>query len=285
MRYLPRHALQPDVSWAPPFNGEWWEKPTMNGQTAHIHSDNWQTLIILDACRYDYFMDEYPTYLDGHCEPVKSPASCTYDWLNHTWPAKYPLTYVSAMPSINSYDIFYPATTHFTHVIDAWDDGWNHTLGTTPPENVNQIVKDLVGLKPTRKIIHYAQPHQPFIGPTRVVPDIHEPPFPFTNHPQLPATMWRTWRLKARLPVTQRTGNKILDAYRRGKISTEKLRLGYRDNVRRVLHAVQAILPTLADPVVITADHGELLGETAQLWHPCDIAHPLLRTVPWCTVD
>ena len=48
----------------------------MKNQQKLIERENWDYLIILDACRFDYFVDEYPNFLDGKLFKAVSPASC-----------------------------------------------------------------------------------------------------------------------------------------------------------------------------------------------------------------
>ncbi len=214
---------------------------------------------------------------------MQSPASCTWDWLDRVWPHHYDLTYVSAMPGINSKGIYYPANTRFRHIIDVWDYGWSRQLGTTPPMAVTDTVKRLPK-NPTRMVIHYAQPHQPFIGKTRLTYARNKPlrVTRFLPHPML-ARWW--WRLKRYLPIQRVTSQRLRDRYTQGVISDRQLRHAYADNLRLALQAVKALLPHLQGRTVITADHGELLGEAGELWHPCRLDHPLLRTVPWCDVN
>jgi len=54
--------------------------------------------------------------------------------------------------------------------------------------------------------------------------------------------------------------------------------------LQRVLIAVQNLVSQLSRPVVITADHGEMLGEDGRYIHG-GLPHPLLCEVPWFTVD
>lgn len=60
----------------------------------------------------------------------------------------------------------------------------------------------------------------------------------------------------------------------------------YLDEIRSVLDQVERLLSNYdADRVVITADHGELFGETGLYSHPSGIPHPNLRRVPWVQTE
>ncbi|GAI95695.1 unnamed protein product, partial [marine sediment metagenome] len=84
--------------------------------------------------------------------------------------------YVSGWPCANSAGIprlGYRVSDHFNEIIDVWKHGWDTELGTIPPWNINKAVLDL----PTRKnlLIHYMQPHEPYIGETKMTVSIEAP--------------------------------------------------------------------------------------------------------------
>ncbi len=226
------------------------------------------TLIVLDACRFDYFEKFYENYLSGILTKHWSAASCTIDWLKRTWKGFNDLTYVSAMPGINSLGVplkGFVAKDRFKEVIDVWDFGWNEELGTVHPEKVNEAVIERTDRHSL--VIHYCQPHQPFIG---------EPRITFRkNKPDMLNLKW------------EKTGPKILREH-----SKAKIREAYVGNLKLVLEYVGELVHKLEDPVVVTADHGELLGDggiwhpyaRARIWHPCGRSDRILREVPWFEV-
>jgi len=65
-----------------------------------IWNKSWKYLIILDACRYDYFKRLYKRYLGGWLKKVISPASETREWLMKIFRGKIYLdiVYISANP-------------------------------------------------------------------------------------------------------------------------------------------------------------------------------------------
>jgi len=72
-------------------------------QKVSIMDEEWDYLIVLDACRYDYFSKLVGTYLQGKLEKVYSPASCTLEWCKKSFKEYYnDVVYVSANPYINS---------------------------------------------------------------------------------------------------------------------------------------------------------------------------------------
>lgn len=105
-----------------------------------INSSDWNCLIILDACRYDYFERVYEKYIDGQLKKVYSEGICTRDWLQKTFENKYfvDTVYVSANPYVNSkgVDIIrFDGSKHFEKIIDVWESGWDDDLKTVPKKS------------------------------------------------------------------------------------------------------------------------------------------------------
>ncbi|RLI40718.1 hypothetical protein DRO69_12530, partial [Candidatus Bathyarchaeota archaeon] len=149
---------------------EWHYK--VEGEAKNLLEEKWDFLIILDACRYDYFKDVYRNYLDGNVKKAISPALHTMDWLNKVFPDFYDdIVYISANPYINSkievtdqYGLKFDGKRHFFEVVDVWKWEWDFKLGTVPPHNVNEALFKYGHNKNKRFIIHYIQPHEPYIS-------------------------------------------------------------------------------------------------------------------------
>jgi hypothetical protein len=139
-----------------------------------VMEEDWDTLIILDACRYDFFEKLYKDYLlSGKLEKRISQGSGTVEWLKNNFTGKYAVTYISANPFVNSYGLSlgrlherckssWKATEHFSRIIDVWDFGWDENLCTVPPTEVNKAYSS--NKDGNRKIIHYLQPHRPYLS-------------------------------------------------------------------------------------------------------------------------
>lgn len=131
-------------------------------QTKLIHTVLWDTLIILDACRYTTFSEVYSDYLKGRLVKVRSPASCTRYWLRETWiDENYgDITYVSTniymQRLTRRHPWQYPHPERFKKIIDVWRRGHE-------PELVNKQALVVSG----RKVLHYNQPHWPYLGEIR----------------------------------------------------------------------------------------------------------------------
>lgn len=241
-----------------------------------IHEDLLQEdkflLIILDACRTDYFIDEYNEYMKnftfihdseglGSYEPVYSSGSCTFQYVENTWHGNHQnIKYLSSVPLINSKGISdnLPGTPEnwdfdpgeHLDIVDLWDSHWSKDLGTVHPSDVTNETKKY---KDEDKLVsHYIQPHIPYIGQKRLGKDIR---------------------------------GRILSKGKTGEITVSEVRKAYRSNLRLVLSEVTKLIKSFDDRrIVITADHGELLGEGNLYSHPHKFNHPVLRTVPWFEV-
>jgi hypothetical protein len=224
----------------------------------------WDNLIILDSCRYDYFEEEYPNYLNGSLMKALSAASCTIDYMKKVWSGYYDITYVSAMPGINSKGIArkgYNAKYHFKKIIDVWQFGWDDVLGSVPPWAFLDIIETTAGYC----VFHFMQPHQPYIGNKKL-------------------TYYRPVPSGERIPEKYRTAGMILDAIKAGEFTIDYMQEAYRDNLRLALEWI-AKMP-FHGITIISSDHGEWLcenhsGVKGRLWHPCGKSNSILRHVPW----
>jgi hypothetical protein len=279
-------------------------------------NEDWDVMMVFDACRYDYFANLYGYYLEGKLIKTISKGSFTLEWAKKTFIERYLDTiYVSANPYINSrwcIDDFC-AGIKFYKVIDAWDKHWDDKLGTVIPDNVTyEAMKAYLYYRGKRLIIHYLQPHAPYITcpcegyvkPNVNVGQILKSP-KVENSLNNPKIVWLltkvpsminfltikfldigngySWRVREllRLPPAS-----PMDACRR-KYGIIGLRKCYEDNLRIVIEAALPFIEELLDnglKVVITADHGEFLGELGGFEHWSGSKRAILRVVPYFIV-
>jgi hypothetical protein len=148
---------------------------------------------------------------------------------------------------------------------------WDAELRTIHPRDVTDIASKAASENPNKRlIVHYMQPHAPYIGEFgRVLHSRSE--FGHMN----PDT--------ASDSVISLAG-----AARRGEFTDSELRRAYRENLEVVSSHVRNLLKDLGGKTVITADHGEMLGEKCILFkqygHPRSINNEILREVPWHTI-
>lgn len=280
----------------------------MNARTVNVMQETWDCLIILDACRYDTFERIHREFLDpAPLEAVDSVGTCTSEWRNKTFTGSYPDTvYVSANPYITggkSLDGF-DGGARFFRVVDVWQTGWDHERGTVPPATVTrQALRALVTHPDKRFILHYLQPHAPYLslgahfqGFPAPIPSERLPISGLSHGPS--DRPWQKTLFNRLLPLARRTrlfgdppGWRLrqvlgmapqspMDAVRRA-LGRKGLRKAYEDNLRGVLADVATLLPYLEGTVIITSDHGERLGEGGRYTHGPAVDDPLLRRVPW----
>jgi hypothetical protein len=205
---------------------------------------DFDTIIILDACRYDYYSKF------RKAKKVFADATHTMASIKHMFPYKYLDTaYVSGNPFINGRHVVfedYDALDHFALVDDVWFHGWESVEGisTVPPWNVfDAAIK--YQKRGYKTVIHFVQPHAPYIGKIK-----------FNTHD----FVW------SRNVTMSKRDRRLLEAY--------------YYNLRLVLkYAVKCV----NGKTCITSDHGELLGESGLFYHgspqqPLD--HPKLREIP-----
>jgi hypothetical protein len=198
---------------------------------------SWDNLIILDACRYDVFkykFEKETTFFKNYkfsLEKVYSRGSSTPEFLleNFAGGRYEDVIYITANPYVYT---LLPRNTFFK-VIHLWRTHWDEDPGK-------------------RLIIHFMQPHPPFIGKYR------------------------------------KSGNLFCSiALKEGLIEAIK---AYLSNLDLVFSCIKPLIEKLDGITVVTSDHGEAWGELAPPFiipiygHPRGIRIPSIREVPWLTI-
>jgi hypothetical protein len=280
-------------------------------EKTYVMQEQWDYLIVLDACRYDYFEQVWQKYLHGILEKRLSVGSSTPDWRDKSFPDRYPDTiYVSSNPYINSLVPVrrFLASDHFYKVCDVWKSHWNEEKDTVLPADVTKVAIEIAQKNPNKKvIIHYMQPHEPYLGDEvtgiyfdhirplhkRILDAIGDERAKTTLSRRIIgilSTVWRRsglmgrvslWRVRKllRMPPMSHMG-----AIRR-KSGRDGLRKAYRENLEIVLKHVAELVGSLNGRIVVTADHGELLGESGKYGHPVRSSKQLLLEIPWLLID
>jgi len=266
-------------------------------------------LMIIDACRYDYFRAEYETFFKGKTQRVWSAGNRTPKWTPNLWTGTYDLDYIAGVSfpvAADAYEgrdeEFDPESTFEETIHISFRDPLSKQH---PPEmNTDVALSHFQDAERIRGVVHYGQPHEPYLGDTKFFAsriDVNSLREAATEHGfsnEFPdeklsgrSYLWGEELLKfdlsredlGKLPIEKYSVTKRVTE---GEISDTELRKAYRDNLRLVLSEVERLIQYIDCPVVITADHGEHLGEFSDeldYFHP-DQTHPVLRTVPWCVV-
>ncbi|MEM4488930.1 MAG: hypothetical protein QXK88_09100 [Desulfurococcaceae archaeon] len=224
-------------------------------------------LIVLDACRYDLFSLIYKKYFHGRLIAVRSPGAHTYGWLPKAFfdPEFKDIRVFYAKLAINTHDVkleeFMP-TNRGIEVIKIRPRKKSDLRTVSPWEVNNEVLKR--GLS-KRNIIWYMQPHYPWI-----------------RHKELSLKLINevTWQ-----DFTPK--DLVKEALKRKGISRQEVIKAYLANLIEVLRASSALIKEVqgyVDEIIITSDHGELLGEYGLYLHP-HYELPQLCIVPWLEVE
>jgi len=275
---------------------------------------DWDLLIILDACRYDYFEKIYPEYLEGELKKAVSPASNTMEWCQKV--VKTGIfeddVIVSANPHINSRmpvgEREFEATNYFKEIHDAWLWAWDEENKTVQPNEVTQRSLDILDSCSDRSIIWYVQPHAPYI--TRPLKR-KKNPFPRARDKRpmqvggpdrnlvgvgmeyvikrfLPPFMLKKlFQIRLKIRGEDAGLGPVRETFLEHGLA--KLRQFYAENLGEVLSCCREICGEFSDrEIAITADHGELLGDSSigpSFAHPAGERKKELIEVPWLEVD
>jgi len=231
--------------------------------TVDVMEEDWDTLCLLDACRYDVFSDRHS--LPGNLEARTIDSSATVEFLR-TYVDGVDLTdtvYVTANPQLRRHRD--ELDVRFHEVVDVWESAaWDERRSTVPPEPVVTAAIEALDRHPNKRlVVHFMQPHHPYIGSTGL------------TELQL-ESIGHFW-------TRIRTGELDIDP--------STIRRAYVENLDVVLEAVDRLIAEIEGKTVVTADHGEMFGERggpipiAEYGHPRGIHTSELVTVPWLTVQ
>ncbi|WP_254545799.1 LTA synthase family protein [Halomarina pelagica] len=230
----------------------------------NIYEEDWSVLIILDACRID-LIAELASQYDFLSNPgtFTSLGSSSEEWMSKNFTRDYDgemanTVYISGNPFTDRV----LDDDSFLVLDEVWRYNWDESLGTIRPRPITDRAITLAReTNPDRMIVHYMQPH---------FPSIAQPDFGSRMDPNDFDGIWKSaWT-----------------DLQTGVISEEALWDAYLQNLHCVLDDVALLLANLdADSVVISADHGNAIGEWGLYGHPAHVPLPCLVTVPWYTTS
>ncbi|WP_123620077.1 hypothetical protein [Halorubrum sp. CSM-61] len=228
-----------------------------------VMEEDWDNLIILDACRYDLF--EEVNTIDGELTSVISSDSSTSGFLKHNFADEhFPDTvYIAANPQVQRHEI----GSQFHDCIRLWETEWREELDTVPPESVTDAAIEAQNKYPNKRlIIHYVQPHYPFIGETGQ--DIDHRSVTGDGIIEGGHEVHSVW-----------------DLLESGSLEQELVWKAYRENLELALPQVDHLLGELRGKSVVTSDHGNAFGEFGVFGHPGGVYTNSLVKVPWLVTE
>lgn len=229
-----------------------------NPQGIDVFAEDWDNLLILDACRYDSFAD-FDSDLPGKLDYRYSRGSATREFVEANFADRslHDVVYVSANAWYQRLrDDINASVYKFVNL--ETEENQDKEVGIELPKAVSESALIAAKEYPNKRlVIHYMQPHYPYIGP--MGRDLISPKSGMTRS--------------------------ILES----GCSKDKIKSIYRENLEIVLREVKSLLPNLPGKSVVTSDHGELIGDRsfpipyAEYGHPRGTyVEPLVR-VPWLT--
>lgn len=231
-----------------------------NPKGSSIFDADWDNLVILDACRYDAFVEQ--ASIPGRTESRISRGGATFEWVraNFLDQVRHETVYVTA----NSWyqrlrdelgaEVFKLVDLHMGDADGSYhSDEYKVVLPDTMTDHAIEVAEQ----HPNKAlIVHYLQPHHPFVGE-------YASEFSF------------------------QTSSSLNEVIERNGASAELVREAYRENLDIVLSEVDRLLPHLPGKTVVTADHGEMLGDRHRYLPVRDYGHhegiynEALTKVPW----
>lgn len=230
-----------------------------------VMDQDWDNLLILDGCRLDLYQ-EVRTGVDSR----RSLGSTSWGFLKRNFQGKqfHDTNYISANPFSPKLK---PDTFHMYKSLLETDE--DSEIQTTHPKKVtDEAIKSWEKNQDKRLIAHYMQPHCPFIGPEgRNLPQagINNR----ENSHQDNKTLWTQLQ------------------YGINTIDKETVWEAYRENLNLVLDEALRLHNAIDGKTVITADHGNLIGDrigpvpARGYAHPTGLYVPELLEVPWETLS
>lgn len=228
-----------------------WRMGSYNFNGIDIFEEEWENLIIFDACRYDAFAAR--SDLPGTLEYRISRASTTRQFIRANFAGKtlHDIVYISANEWYAKLKNEIDAELHAFEFVDR--DVLNGL--TSRPETVTETALDAAERYPHKRlIVHYMQPHQPFLG------EIGQ-------------------------QIDHAGG--LMETVRKNNLSRRDVVQAYCENLDLVLANIEPLLEALSGKTVVTADHGQLLGDperpipVRRYSHPNYIYVEELVKVPW----
>jgi len=231
----------------------------------NIYSFDWDLVIVLDACRADLMREVYREYdFVDEFNSINSIASKSQQWMDKTFVDEYSDEIAETTCVTGNMFSRRLNPDDFAYLDEVWRTHWDDELGTIPPRSLtDRAITELRESDPERLLVHYMQPHYPFIR-NKLADGIN---LDFAFHRE--GTELNVWsRLES------------------GEVTKEEVWNAYRDNLCLVMDEVRLLLENAeVDNAIITADHGNSFGTLGIYGHPPAAPLNCLRRVPFIRTE
>lgn len=225
----------------------------MINQIERIKDKKWDNLIILDACRFDYFKEVLKeNYLDinmrGKLIKANSHSKHTGEWYKNNWSKKNKdVILISQHPR-------------------AWKEKLDKNFFKTYPlwKRDDWIILDIY-LEKMKKVMNQ-------YNNKKILVHLTPPHLPYRDN-EGKEFLNKIYKVGGGPKVYQKVreyGNKN---------GWNKLIYYYKKNILKCIKLIDKYINDLTGKIVITADHGELIGEDRFYGH--NRSHPKIFRVPW----
>ncbi|MFB6186400.1 MAG: hypothetical protein ABEI86_05980 [Halobacteriaceae archaeon] len=231
----------------------------------NIFEEDWDNLLILDGCTND-LIQQYS--FDYELNDTRwSAGSHTVEFMrqNLAKTVQDDIVWITANPQVSKFE------NKIFKVIHAWDRIWNDNLGTVLPEDMYDLTIEVANQYPNKRlIVHFIQPHYPFIGEF--------------GRSELPSHA--SFTVDGYIEDDRNT-KRIWKQLQEGNVSEEVVRKAYRENLEIALPYVRRLTDDLIGKTILTADHGNEFGKRAipipirLFGHPEGYRTENLTCVPW----
>lgn len=257
------------------------------GEMTDVIEQDWDNLIILDACRFDTFKQR--NTIDGELTKATSKGSHSSEFIKYNYLGRElsDTIYITSNPQAESIENGTFFKLMKTYSKESVEDRFDYS-GIHPEELVEMATATLDEHPNKRVIIHFMQPHTPYLG--EYASELHK-----RVSEEYDISFERV-QSSGNSAKKSETINDLRVAEKRGYISREQLVRAYEENLDLVLDYVKTLLQEISGKSVITSDHGEILGDTSSFLynqlpfvhkhgHPAKTYLPELRYVPWLVVE
>lgn len=252
--------------------------PIIKNKQEYVLDKEWDVLIILDACRVDLLEEVAEDYDFIETPPhntMWSAGSYSEGWLKNNFTGEKYNDYKSDMENMiyvsgNPFTGDVLDDKKFQKLDNVWKYGWNTDDGYMPPDIItDKSISYYRNENPDRMIIHYMQPHIPFITESK------------SGYTVNTDIGYRIDKNKFASPrkLNEKSPWKL---YADSEIQHDEIWGAYKSTLHFVLQSVEKLLKNIdAEKVIISADHGESLGKFGIYGHKRDLQIKSLRNVPW----
>ena len=272
--YLIPGYLRTNVIW-PAYT--WFHRELLGRRGIEVMEEDWDNLIVLDACRYDLF--ESVSTFQGDLQRVISKGAATPEFLQENFMGEYHDTvYITANPSVDKH----LEDEQFHAVVRPYLTHWNEEHGTVMPADMATVTEQVHDEYPDKRIIaHFIQPHQPFVGETgREIYSNSEYTSTLPDHRDDALGEDPEWDER----------NVFLGLFQ-GDLDRDAVWTAYRENLEVTLPHADHLVDVFDGKTVVTSDHGNIFKQPLITPRKPPSAHPggiylapLVR-VPWLSIE